>query len=218
MLHRPVLGLDVLEIRQPLEVAAQLRRREPVLECRPAQPLRLLRLARRIERLDVGLFPRAVAATAIPRKMQVLVIPCRDSALRLRPCCLQRGKRLGRPAGSEKPAADLSTCMRPAPLRHGHQRDVSIDIGLAVSDVLQGPARGIRAPVPSARLRSIRQYLRQPAPQVCRPRVTEGWEHDRYQAVVDAILVGQQHGEHPVRKAQRIGLGPDRNRSEVLTD
>ena len=105
--------------------------------------------------------------------------------------------------------------MRPAPLRHGHQRDIGIDVGLAVRDVLQGPARGIRAPVLSARL-PVRQYLRQPAPQVCRPHVTEGWEHDRHQAVVDPVVVGQQRGEHPVREAHRIGLGFHCNHPEVL--
>ena len=76
VLHGPVICLDVLEGRQPLEVGTQVRGGEPFLERRSAKPLRLLLLARCVECLDVDLLPRAVGA--IPGKIQVIIIPCAD--------------------------------------------------------------------------------------------------------------------------------------------
>ena len=54
----------------------------------------------------------------------------------LRPRILQRGKRLGRPAGGQETAADLGAHLRPAPVFHGNQRDVGIDVCLGIRDVL----------------------------------------------------------------------------------
>jgi hypothetical protein len=103
--HGPLLGFDVVEVRQPLQVGAQLVGREPLLECRPAQPLGLVLPARRLERLDVGLFPLVVGGEA--DEVEVVVARGLGGAP-LRPCPFQRGKRLGLPAGGEKAAADLA--------------------------------------------------------------------------------------------------------------
>jgi hypothetical protein len=96
--------------------------------------LGLVLLTCRIERLDVDLFPRT--AVAIPGKIAVVVMPGLAGALFRRPRILQRGKRLGRPAGGQQTAADLGAYLRPAAVLHGHQRDVAIDVGLAICDIL----------------------------------------------------------------------------------
>jgi hypothetical protein len=51
---------------------------------------------------------------------------------------------------------------------------------------------------------------------VCRTRLTEGWEHDRHQAIEDAVVIGLHGGEHPVGKVRRIGLRLGRYRPEIL--
>ena len=76
-----------------------MRGGEPLLERRPAKPLRLLLLARRVECLDVGLLPRAVAA--IIRQIEVVVIPGAIGTP-LRPGELQRGECLCCPAGTRE--------------------------------------------------------------------------------------------------------------------
>ena len=51
---------------------------------------------------------------------------------------------------------------------------------------------------------------------MCHSRIAQGWEHDRHQAIVGAILVGQQCGEHTIRKTARVGSSLDCNRPEIL--
>ena len=114
VLHGPLLGLDVVEVRQPLQVGAQPVGREPLLERRPAQPLGLILPARRLERLDVGRFPRVIRGKS--DEMEVVVTRGFGGAP-LRPCPFQRGNRVGRPAGSEKPAASASSSWRWASCR-----------------------------------------------------------------------------------------------------
>jgi hypothetical protein len=63
------------------------------------------------------------------------VLPGLAGAL-LRPRMLQRGKRLGRPAGGQETATDLGADLRPAPLFPRHQRDVGINVCLAICNIL----------------------------------------------------------------------------------
>ena len=70
----------------------------------------------RIKRLDVDFFPRGFRA--IHRQVEVIVIFAPAHTL-LRPCLLQSGKRLCRPAGTQETVADLRAHVRPGAVFHG---------------------------------------------------------------------------------------------------
>ena len=105
-----------------------------MLECCPTKLLGQVPLTTHIECFDVDLFPRTAIA-AIPTKVDVVILRGLIGAL-LRSRILQRGKRLGRPAGGQETAADFGADLRPAPVFYRYQRYVGIDVRLGIRDVL----------------------------------------------------------------------------------
>ncbi len=131
-----------------------------------------------------------------------VVVACGLGGAPLRPCPFQRGKRLGRPAGGEKAAADLRALLGHAPFLRGHERDVGVDIRLAIRQGLQGGAHHKRMKVPFARLPgSVRQHLPQPLLEVCRTRLTEG----RERAIRVSSFLVLPPGRSPVAPFRRPG-------------
>ena len=94
---------DVLEIRQGLEVGAQVRRIEAGLEPRPAEPLRLLLAAGGEERRDPGPLPLAGPRSFQPEGPFILEVSGGGLGGR---ALLEEGERFVGAAGGEQTARD----------------------------------------------------------------------------------------------------------------
>ncbi len=51
---------------------------------------------------------------------------------------------------------------------------------------------------------------------MCQPRLAESRKRDRHQAIIDAVVVGQDRPEHAIRERHRLGLGLDRDGPELF--
>ena len=66
MAHGPILGLNVLEVRQFLQVGTQAFGGETLLEGRPAELLGALPVAGRFKCINVNLFPDIIMTAQVP--------------------------------------------------------------------------------------------------------------------------------------------------------
>ena len=114
ILHGPLLGLHIIEVRQPFQVgAATARRTTASRRIDQTQPLGPLRLTRGVEGFDIGVLPCAAALTTVEDGCVVIREAGRSWPPRLRH--LKRGERFRGPTGGEKASADLDGPVWKAP-------------------------------------------------------------------------------------------------------
>jgi hypothetical protein len=90
-------------------------------------------LARRLERVDVDRFPRIIYGKS--DEVEVVVTRSPDGAP-LRSRLLQRGKCISRPLRNKQTPADLCALVGQAPFLQGYERNVGINITLAICQSL----------------------------------------------------------------------------------
>ena len=178
--ERPLLGLEVLEVGQALQVFAQVGLAQVVLEAGPAERLRLLAAPERLERPETRLLP---FARQPPVPGPVDRVERREGFLWA--------------AGPQQPLSDLGGDARHAPGRNVLQGDERIDIALRIGNRRERP---LYRPVPMALgdLVGIERPAAGPAHHL--PVFLAGHWHRRPGQLLDARLQAIEAGRSKRRR------------------